>query len=217
MVVRKPRRSEKKREGDARRSRNSPLLKCAHRKLLAAHDDMMHLQAEERHCMRMLKKSIDQSAMRNEKRLERERQQDMREHAITAHSDLHLTPSMPISCSCTFVLLQAGGPDRMDTWPESDYRRFGSACENDCKTYMQASWPSGFRVNLIYNISRLGTHYLIPYSTESFGYLSFLPPLTVLAPLNFDAMAIINEEIGDIFLAPPRSILIRRFLSPKAT
>ena len=26
-------------------------------------------------------------------------------------------------------------------------------------------------------------------------------------------MAIINEEIGNIFLAPPRSVLIRRFLS----
>ena len=29
-------------------------------------------------------------------------------------------------------------------------------------------------------------------------------------------MAIINEEIGDIFLAPPKSVLIRRSLSPKA-
>ena len=56
----------------------------------------MHLQAEERHWIPMLKESIDQSTMRNGKRLERERQQNMREHAITAHSDLHRTPSMPI-------------------------------------------------------------------------------------------------------------------------
>lgn len=57
-------------------------MKCPQRKLLATDDDMLHPQAEKRHCMAMLKKSIDESETRNEKRLERERQQNMREHAI---------------------------------------------------------------------------------------------------------------------------------------
>ena len=77
--------SKSMKKGDARRLRNNrpfALMKCPQRKLLATDDDMLHPQAEERHRMAMLKKSIDESETRNEKRLEQKRQQNMREHAI---------------------------------------------------------------------------------------------------------------------------------------
>ena len=90
----------------------------------------MHPQAEEGHWIPMLKESIDQSTMRNGKRLERERQQNMREHAITAHSDLHRTPSMPIFTQGVLT-----------EWiPASNYRRFGSACENTCSLKVHAGF-----------------------------------------------------------------------------
>ena len=132
----------------------------------------------------------------------------MREHAVTAHPDLHLTPNTPISRSFSSGLRRGVLTTCI---PASDYQRFGSACEKCLQSYLPGPRASALKMKHRYHRSTTKPYPSTPGNPSA---------ATLSIALNQSycsiTMAIINEEIGNIFLAPPKSILIRKSLTSSA-